>query len=215
VLSPIVAGGGADADQPQDIRKNAPNSALILGRAVSLPDFEALAREFGGVINANVEWAWDETCQGAVVKVWFISDGGDIKKDLEAFLIGQADPNTPLVAEAAQADFSELIIDLAVDARFNSATVIEQVKQALTQAETGMLTLENIPIGRAIFRSQIFDAVLAIEGALSVRAITVNGKPASSVITTKPGRYHNFLDALTIGNTAVGDRLFNVANNGG
>jgi hypothetical protein len=215
VLSPVAPGGGADADRPQDIRKNAPNSALILGRAVSLQDFEALAREFGGVINANVEWTWDETCQGAVVKVWFISDGGDITKDLEAFLIGQADPNTPLVAEVAQAEFSELIIDLAVDPRFNSAAVIEQVKQALTQAETGMLTLENIPIGRAIFRSQIFDAVLAVEGALSVRAITVNGKPASSVITTKPGRYHNFLDTLTIGNTAVGDGLFNVPDNGG
>jgi hypothetical protein len=215
VLSPIAAGGGADADQPQDIRTNAPNSALLLGRAVSPQDFEALAREFGGVINANVEWTWDETCQGAVVKVWFIADGGDIKKDLEAFLIGQADPNAPLVAEAAQAVFSELIIDLDVDPRFNSTTVIEHVKQALTDSAGGILALKNIPIGRAIFRSQIFDAVLAIEGALSVRAMTVNGKPAPPVIPTKPGRYHNFLDALTIGNTAVGDQLFTAADNGG
>ena len=68
VLNPVAAGGGADADRPQDIRRNAPNSALILGRAVSVQDFEALAREFGGVINAYVEWAWDETCQRAVVK---------------------------------------------------------------------------------------------------------------------------------------------------
>src|SRR5262249_6405556 len=90
---PVAAGGGADADQPKDIRKNAPNSALILGRAVSIADFEALAREFGGVINAHAEWAWDESCQRAVVTVWFISDGGDIAKELRAFLIGQADPN--------------------------------------------------------------------------------------------------------------------------
>ena len=69
VVNPVAAGGGADADQPKDIRKNAPNSALILGRAVSVPDFEALAREFGGVINAHVEWAWDESCQRAVVLV--------------------------------------------------------------------------------------------------------------------------------------------------
>ena len=44
IVNPVAAGGGADADQPKDIRKNAPNSALILGRAVSVPDFEALAR---------------------------------------------------------------------------------------------------------------------------------------------------------------------------
>src|SRR4029453_6836230 len=46
VVNPVAAGGGADADQPKDVRRNAPNSALLLGRAVSIPDFEALAREF-------------------------------------------------------------------------------------------------------------------------------------------------------------------------
>ncbi len=92
VVNPVAAGGGADPDRPEDFRRNAPNSALLLGRAVSVPDFEALAREFGGVINAHVEWAWDEASQSAAVKVSFISDGGDIAQALRAFLIGQADP---------------------------------------------------------------------------------------------------------------------------
>jgi hypothetical protein len=84
VVNSVAAGGGADSDQPKDIRRNALNSALLLGRAVSVQDFEALAREFGGVINAHIEWAWDETCQRAVVKVWLISDGGDIASALRA-----------------------------------------------------------------------------------------------------------------------------------
>ena len=49
VVNPVGAGGGADADAPKDLQRNAPESALLLGRAVSLPDFEALTREFGGV----------------------------------------------------------------------------------------------------------------------------------------------------------------------
>src|SRR5262245_1962573 len=162
VVNPVAAGGGADADQPKDIRKNAPNSALILGRAVSIADFEALAREFGGVINAHVEWAWDESCQRAVVMVWFISDGGDIAKELRAFLIGQADPNTPLVAVQAQARPSQLVIDLEIDPRFKREIVARQVRDALTNTDTGILALENIQIGQPLFRSRIFDIALSV-----------------------------------------------------
>jgi predicted phage baseplate assembly protein len=203
VVNPVAAGGGADADQPKDIRRNAPNSALLLGRAVSVPDFEALAREFGGVINAHVEWAWDETSQGAVVKVWFISDGGDIAKALRAFLIGQADPNTPLIAEEAKAQPSELVIDLEIDPRFNTPIVIEQVKQVLTNPDTGPLALENIPIGRPLFRSRIFDAVLSVEGMRSVRAMTADGQPAPFAITVAQGWYRDFPDGLVIASTVA------------
>jgi hypothetical protein len=201
VVNPVAAGGGADADRPQDMRRNAPNSALLLGRAVSVPDFEALAREFGGVINAHVEWAWDETSQGAAVKAWFISDGGDIAEALRAFLIGQADPNTPLVAEEAQAQPSQLVIDLEIDPRFNTQIVIEQVKQALGDPETGILALENITIGCALFRSRIFDAVLSVDGTRSVRAMTVDGKPAPFAITVAQGWYRDFRDGLVVGGT--------------
>ena len=201
MVNPVAAGGGADADQPKDLRRNAPTSALLLGRAVSVLDFEALAREFGGVINASVEWAWDETSQGAAVKVWFISDGGHIAKALRAFLIGQADPNTPLVAEAAKAQASQLSIDLEIDSRFNTQTVIEQVKQVLSNPDTGILALENIPIGCPLFRSRIFDAVLSVAGTRSVRAMTVDGTPVPFVITVAQGWYHNFLDSLVIGST--------------
>jgi len=203
VVNPVAAGGGADADQPKDVRRNAPNSALILGRAVSVLDFEALAREFGGVLNAHVECAWDETSQGAAVKVWFISDGGDIAKALRAFLIGQADPNTPLVAEEAKAQPSQLVIDLEIDPRFSTQIVIEQVKQVLTNPDTGLLALEHIPIGCPLFRSQIFDAILSVDGARSVRAMTVDGKPAPFGITVAQGWYRDFLDGLVLGSTVA------------
>lgn len=198
VVNPVAAGGGADADQPKDIRKNAPNSALILGRAVSIADFEALAREFGGVINAHVEWAWDESRQRAVVMVWFISDGGDIAKELRSFLIGQADPNTPLVAVQAQARLSQLVIDLEIDPRFKREIVARQVKDALINPDTGILALQNIQIGRPLFRSRIFDIALSVEGAQSIRGMTVDGQPAPFAITVEQGRYRDFLNGLVV-----------------
>jgi predicted phage baseplate assembly protein len=207
VVNPVAAGGGADADQPKAIRTNAPSSALILGRAISVPDFQALAREFGGVINAHVEWAWDESSQGAVVMVWFISSGGDIARSLRAFLIGQADPNTPLVALEAEAQPSRLVIDLDIDPRFTREAVVAQVKQAMTNPDTGLLALENIEIGRPLFRSRIFDAVLAVEGTRSVHSMTVDGEPAPFAITVGQGRYRHFLDGLVIKSRAAGNSL--------
>jgi hypothetical protein len=198
VVNPVAAGGGADADQPKDVRRNAPASALLLGRAVSVPDFEALAREFGGVINAHAEWAWDETQQSAVVKVTFISDGGDIAAKLRAFLIGFADPNTPLVAIEAKPQPSLMVIDLEVDPRFNGKTVAGQAIQALTNVDTGLLAKQNIPIGQPLFRSRIFDAVLSIEGARSVRVMTVDGQPSPFAITVAADRYRDFLETLTV-----------------
>jgi hypothetical protein len=198
VVNPVAAGGGADADQPKDVRRNAPASALLLGRAVSVPDFEALAREFGGVINAHAEWEWDEKQQSAVVKVTFISDGGDIGAKLRAFLIGFADPNTPLVTVEAKPQASSLVIDLEVSARFNGKTVAAQAIQALTNVDSGLLARQNIPIGQPLFRSRIFDSVLSVEGARSVRVMTVDGQPAPFAITVAAGRYRDFLNSLSV-----------------
>lgn len=205
-VSPIAPEGGADGDRPQDLRRNAPTSALLLGRAISTQDFEALAREFGGIINAKVEWAWDETCQRAVVKVWFISDDGEgttpeFVRKLREFLVGQADPTTPLVVQQATAQPSDLTIDVTVDPRFSPQTVREQIRQALTHPETGLFALTNIPIGSPLFRSQIFAAVLAIEGTDSVSALTLDGSPAPFALTVSPGRYRNFLSKLVIKGT--------------
>jgi hypothetical protein len=210
-VNPVAAGGGADGDRPRDVRRNAPNSALILGRAVSVPDFEALSLEFGGVINAHVEWAWDESRQSAVVMVWFISDGGDIARDLLAFLVGQADPQTPLRAVEAVAQPSRLVLDMGVDPRYSAETVIPRVKDALTNSDSGILALQNVLIGRPLFRSRIFDVVLSVEGTRSVRAMSVDGWPAPFAITVEPGRYRNFLDGLVVGGSVSEDLLGSAA----
>jgi predicted phage baseplate assembly protein len=208
VVNPVGAGGGADADEPKDLRRNAPESALLLGRAVSLPDFEALAGEFGGVVNARATWAWDGTMQRAVVAIRFISDGGSIAIDLRRFLLGQSDPNTPLAVSEAVALESSLTVDLIVDSRFQPDDVEQAVAIALTEPEKGLLALENIPIGLPLFRSAILEQVHAVAGVVSVRALRFNGSEAPFGIAAGEGEYHDFSTGLVVGNTAAGDALF-------
>lgn len=204
--NPVAAGGGADGDSPKDLRRNAPDSALLLGRAVSLQDFEALAREFG-VVNAHADWTWDGTTQRAVVKIWFIPNSDAIaeenESELKTTLLGQADPNTPLRACQAQAIQARLVVDLVVDSRHNSDDVELAAVEALTNSETGLLALENIPIGGPLFRSALFEQILSVDGVDSVRAMTLNGKPFGATRTPKEGRYYNFLPLLKVGRTSA------------
>jgi len=48
VFNPVAAGGGSDADCPTDLRQQRAHKQPPLGRAVSLADFEALARRLAG-----------------------------------------------------------------------------------------------------------------------------------------------------------------------
>jgi hypothetical protein len=200
VVNPVAAGG--------DLKRNAPDSALLLGRAVSLPDFEALAREFGGVLNARATWAWDGVMQRAVVTIRFISDGGSIGPELRKFLLGQSDPNTPLAVCEAVALSSSLTVDLIVDSRYRSDDVEQAVATALTEPEEGLLALENIPIGLPLFRSAILNQIHAVAGVTSVRALRFNGSEAPFAIPAGEGEYRDFSSGLVVGNTASGDVLF-------
>jgi predicted phage baseplate assembly protein len=208
VANPVAAGGGSDADSTDDLRSNAPTSSLLLGRAVSLADFEALAREFGGVINAHASWAWDGRMQRALVKISFISDGGSIAEALRNYLLGQSDPNVPLEATEAEAVEKSLVVDLAVDPSHNSDDVEQAVIDALMDQESGVLALENIPIGGPLFRSLVLKQIHDIAGVLSVRALRFDGREAPAGMFVEEGQYLDFTNQLVVGNTASGDLLF-------
>src|SRR5262249_4246738 len=135
--------------------------------------------------------------------VWFIADGGDIAKELRAFLLGQADPMTPMVAVQAKARPSQMVMDLEIDQRLSGPTVVQQVRQALTDPDTGLLALQNTPIGRPLFRSRILDAVLSVEGTRSVRTMTVDGLPAPFALTVEPGWYRDFREGLVVGTSTA------------
>src|SRR6185295_14241869 len=106
-------------------------------RAVSLADFEAAARSFGGVVNVSAGWAWDTRRQRAVVKLWYIADGGDIADALRNFLVGQADPNVPVVAVPAEAVPTQLLVDFQHDERFERADVQAALVDRLANSESG------------------------------------------------------------------------------
>jgi hypothetical protein len=190
--NPVAAAGGADAEDEESIRTLGPRSALLLGRAVSILDMETAAALVPGVISAAAEWRWEGKRQRPVVKVWYIGGAG-LEPTISARLHAITDPSTPIDVEVALALAPILSIDVGTDARYVAADVAIAVQGALLDPETGLLAAERIGIGKPVFRSRIFEAVLAVPGAAGVRALLWNGSAFSSYGKTPgAGKYFNF-----------------------
>jgi len=192
VVNPVMPWGGADADRPRDIRRNAPSVALTLGRAISLADFEAMARSFGAV-NVAAGWAWDHALQRAVAKLFCIASGSDISASLRGFLAGQSDPSVMIVVAPASPVTARLIVDFTADERAERATVLAALVAALSDDEHGLLAHANVPIGGSIFRSVLEREVLAVPGVASINGITVNGTTMPVALSAAEGCFHDFL----------------------
>jgi hypothetical protein len=176
VVNPVAAAGGADAERAEQIRTLAPRSALLLGRAVSIQDMEAAAARVPGVVAAVAEWRWEGRRQRPVVKVWYIGPPG-LESTVSRRLRGISDPSTPIDVEVAAPLAPVLSIDVETDERHLATDVARAVEAALLDEHQGLLANERIGIGRALFRSRVFEAVLAVRGAAGVRALLWDGDP--------------------------------------
>jgi hypothetical protein len=192
-LNPLAAFGGDDGDDGADIRKAAPDSALSLGRAISLLDFEAIARGYRGILNAVAVMAWDEREQRAAVKIYFIPPSADeadqLRADLQDHLRAIAAPATPITVAIAQAEAHTLALDFEVEANRDDAEVETAALAALTDDDEGLLALGNIPIGAPVFRGDILAAVRAVDGVAEVRNLLMDNATAPFAITVDEGGY--------------------------
>ncbi len=199
VSGPLPARGGADAEGAEELRETAPGSALTLGRAVSLADFEALARTYAGIINVASAWAWDERRQRAAVKLWIIADGGDPSVELAAWLSARAAPDLEIaVEEAAAAPFTSLSITLAFTEGHDPDVVRAAAEAALFDAKTGLLAAARQRIGGALFRSALVHRLHQVPGVAAVNAVLLDGLAMPYAVGAGQGRWFDLETGTTI-----------------
>lgn len=176
VTNPLAAFGGADAEGPAELTTAAPRSALLLGRAVSIQDFEAAARVQAGVRAARAEWRWHGRRQMPVVALAYIGDQG-VAADVGAALRHLAEPGVPLAVEVAEPVPLELSLDLEIDPRHVEDDVAAAVREALLTGDGALLAPERIGIGRPLVRSRLVERALSVTGTRAVRQILADGAP--------------------------------------
>ena len=173
VSNPMDAVGGDDAEQEESLRTNAPKSALILGRAVSIQDMEAVSLSTPGVRSVQAEWHWHGIKQCPVVYIWYIGEAG-IETLLTQRLRSLTDPSTPIAVERALPKTISISIDIVVDPKYIESNVLASLRNILTAPGEGFLEPEQLLIGKPLFRSRIFETVTAVEGVVSVQNILWN-----------------------------------------
>lgn len=212
VRNSLPAFGGSDAEEPDELRENAPNAAALLDRAVSLQDFAAIARRVPGVVNVLTEWAFDEKLQRAAVVVWFIGDAA-LEADIEAALQAASEPSVPISANPATSVPVTLAIDVDAAEGFAVEDVAVRVRETLLDEDAGLLHPANVEIGRPLFRSVLLDVVMDIEGVGDVRGLLWDlERPMGVIEEPGTGGYFDFVDA---GGLQVGDELPETQGNGG
>jgi hypothetical protein len=186
----LPAYGGADAEDAQSLRTNAPKSALVLGRVVSLKDMEALVAAYRGVRAVQTEWRWDLAKQRASAHIYYIGDPS-LSPEISRRLRSYADPSTPISVEPATPKPLFISIDTKIDPRYDEAMIIANLRSALAGKPGGFLLPESIGIGAPLFRSKLFEQVLMVEGTSSVTSILINNVSFSDYATI-PGTGNYF-----------------------
>jgi Baseplate J-like protein len=170
VLNPVAATPGGDAEAQEDIRENAPQSILILGRAISMKDMEAVALGVPGVRVATAEWRWSGTVQRATAHIWYVGDAA-LAASIEARLRNVTEPSTPFSIHVSQARRIQLHIGIHYDPSYDPTTLQAAIVAALLDPDYGFLLPESLGVGQPIFRSQLFAAILAVAGVTGIQTL--------------------------------------------
>jgi len=181
VRNPLPAFGGADAETAAAIGILGPASALLLGRAVSLLDFEHAALERSGVRAARAAWRWDEDGQRPAVVLCYIGDA-QLAPSIRSALRAIAEEDAPLSVLVSPADTASLAVDVDVDPRFVGDAVADAVGQALFAPVTlpgsgGLLRGERLGPDGVVFASIVIAAIMGVDGVAALRGLALNGTP--------------------------------------
>ena len=179
VHNPVAVWGGADAQQPADVRTNAPASVLTFGRAISADDYETIAALAPGVARARAYWTWDEGQQRTLVKV-YVGDDAGAATSARAALAGADDPNRPV----AVAQATPIELEVACTLEVSPDHVASTVGDAATAALAALFAPSSMGIGRPLYTSEVEDA-LSVDGVEAVHGLSATAGGAD-VFTSEP-----------------------------
>jgi hypothetical protein len=168
VVNPLPATGGADPEDRDSARANAPLTVLTMDRVVTLADYQDYARAFAGIAKARAGELWRG--ERRIVHLTLASAGGEEPDperiaDLAAALRGDGDPGVALELSPLQLIPVRVAGSVRVDPRYEFEAVRAQIAAALAER----YGFERREFGQAIAGSQVIAAALSVEGAIDFR----------------------------------------------
>lgn len=166
-VNPLAAEGGADAETLAQARENAPRTVRTFARAVSLDDFEDLARASGEIAKAKATFTWDGLDR--LIHLTVAAQGG-------APLSADARDAVRAALDAARAPYVRLLIDdfrpvpvrlragIGIDPRYAAKDVLAAAHAAVVDA----LSFDRQRLGQSLHLSDFYRVLQRVEGVVFV-----------------------------------------------
>lgn len=169
VTNPVPSSGGSDADSPLQIRTAAPASLRTFGRAVSAPDYAALALNFPGIAKATATWVVSDPVTAQAIAHPYVQltvatvdetpiKGTLLASNLRSFLDNHRDPNVALRFQDFSPVYIELIVEIEIDSHFPQNATLSRVQAALNPGKIRMARWDTLPSRIYSSASQSFSA---------------------------------------------------------
>jgi predicted phage baseplate assembly protein len=169
VINPLAASGGADAEDRNEARRNAPLALLALDRLVAVDDYEGFARAFAGIAKASAVLL---PHQGQEVVHLTIAGRDDIPIDHNSELFRHlnlalrefGDPQQPFMVDKRTLWFLIVSATVALMPDYHWIDVERRLRAALLDA----FSFKNRQLGQDAFLSEVMAVMHAVPGVAYV-----------------------------------------------
>jgi hypothetical protein len=169
VINPLRASGGADKEDRDQARLNAPLAVMALDRLVSVQDYADFARTFAGIGKASAARLSDGSSQVVHVTIAGkddvpIDENSDLFRNLLRALHDFGDP-----FQAIQLAVRELVaLVISAKVRIESDYLWEKVALKIRQALLERFSFVNRELGQGAVLSEAISAMQKVEGVVYV-----------------------------------------------
>lgn len=169
VTNPQSATGGQDAQSIDDIRVNAPNTVLALGRAVSIVDYRNYASTFAGIAKAHAIWIPSGPGRGVFLTVAGVDGEALLASDptltnLLKSLQNYGNPLIPITVKSYVETLFRFNAAVQYDPAYDQGAVQAQVSQTITNS----FNFAARSFGQAVSVDEIAATIQGVAGVVAV-----------------------------------------------
>lgn len=212
VNNPLPATGAEPPEAEPETRENAPRTVLVLGRVVSIQDYEDFSKTFPGVGKAQAVPMWDGFSRLAHLTVG--SEGGaPIERNTPLYdnLLGALDKvrdtHQLVVIEGYRERRFGLSAKVLIDERYLAEPVLAAIRSRLLEA----FSYQARGFGQDVTAAEIVAVIHEIAGVVAVDVDTLyfvdEGEPNSDGSTAPTQRLESRLAHLDAGKTTPAELL--------
>jgi hypothetical protein len=197
VKNPMAASGGADPEDLESARTNAPLDMFTLGRLVSLQDYECFARAFAGIGKAMATWTWNGQARGVFVTIAG-QDGDEVLensilfKNLLAEMRKAGDPSIAIDLKSYRKSFFRASASVKINPDYQTDLVLSQVKLALLSK----FSFSARNFGQDVYLSEVMGTIQSVPGVMAAEVSQLY--KITGIMVIKPSRLGEVLADMTL-----------------